>query len=139
MASMKDALTAQQAANLIKIVLKQEGCELIGGYAYESLNAYRYEFQCGNTYVKISTVPISCAPEETTREAIKETKGEGERRLLFLLALGLDFSWFYLLVCVDELSFKLREREVIVDSVILTDQLPTGELKIVFYPFCTKH
>jgi hypothetical protein len=130
MASMKNILTTQQVANLIKIALEQEGCEFNEGLVYESMNAYRYEFQCGNTYVKISTVPISCAPVEAMREAI-----EGKRRLLFPLAVGLDLPWFYLFVCADELSFKLREQEVIVDSIILTDQLPTGELRIVFILF----
>jgi hypothetical protein len=69
------------------------------------------------------------------QEAIEEAKGEGERRLSFPLAVGLDLPWFYLLVCADELSFKLREQEVIVDSIILTDQLPTGELRILFILF----
>jgi hypothetical protein len=114
MVSMKNILTTQQVADLIKITLEQEGCK----------------FRCGNTYVKISTVPISCAPVEAMREAI-----EGKRRLLFPLAVGLDLPWFYLFVCADELSFKLREQEVIVDSTILTDQLPTGELGIVFILF----
>jgi len=130
MASMKNILTTQQVANLIKIALEQEGCMYIEGLVYESMNAYRYEFRCGNTYVRISTVPISCAPVEAMREAI-----EGKRRLLFPLAVGLDLPWFYLFVCADELSFKLREQEVIVDSIILTDQLPTGELGIVFILF----
>ena len=97
MASMKNVLAVQQVANLIKIALEQEGCMYIEG------NAYRYEFRCSNTYVKISTVPISCAPVETMREAI-----EGKRRLLFPLAVGLHLPWFYLFVCADELSFKLR-------------------------------
>jgi len=130
MASMKNILTTQQVANLIKIALEQEGCMYIEGLVYESMNAYRYEFRCGNTYVRISTVPISCAPVEAMREAI-----EGKHRLLFPLAVGLDLPWFYLFVCADELSFKLREQEVIVDSIILTDQLPTGELRIVFILF----
>ena len=112
MASMKNILTTQQVADLIKIALEQEGCKFIEGLVYKSLNVYRYEFRCGNTYVKISTVPISCAPVETIEE---------KRRLLFPLAVGLHLPWFYLFVCADELSFKLREQEVIADNVILTD------------------
>jgi hypothetical protein len=130
MASMKNILTTQQVADLIKIALEEEGCKFIEGLVYKSLNVYRYEFRCGNTYVEISTVPISCAPVEAMREAI-----EGKRRLLFPLAVGLHFPWFYLFVCADELSFKLREQEVIVDNIILTDQLSTGELRIVFILF----
>jgi hypothetical protein len=67
---------------------------------------------------------------EAVREAI-----EGKRRLLFPLAVGLHLPWFYLFVCADELSFKLRGQEVIVDNIILTDQLPTGELRVLFILF----
>jgi hypothetical protein len=126
MVSMKNILTTQQVADLIKIALEQEGCKFV----YKSLSIYRYEFRCDNTYAEISTVPISCAPVEAMREAIEE-----KRRLLFPLAVGLHLPWFYLFVCADELSFKLREQEVIADNVILTDQLPTGEFGIVFILF----
>lgn len=118
MANMKRVLTTQQAMEIFRAGLEQGGCKPIDSHA----------FQCSGTYTRIGSIPI-CGLFEIESETVK---GEGNRRFLRPLAVGLDLPWFYLFVCVNELSLELRGQQVILDSAIFMGQLPTGELRIRF-------
>ncbi len=122
LANIRRLIEPRQIADVVKDWLEQEGCKRIRKHIYGDI--YIDMLQCSSTYVRLGSV-FAC------RQFFQDEE-KGSRESFYPSAVGLYADKLYVYICGDELSVNLGNRKVILDSAILTGQLPTRELAIDF-------